>query len=50
MKNIKLVSFLTAFVIFVVVHEWLHVVTSLAFNEYQGFVIYYFGFELIFTM
>ena len=48
MKNIKLVSFLTAFVIFVVVHEGLHVVTSLAFNEFQGFVIHYFGFEVIF--
>ena len=48
MKNTKLVSVLIAYIIFVVIHEGLHVVTSLAFNEYQGFVIHSFGFEVIF--
>ena len=48
MASAKRASPLLALVIWITIHEGLHVVTSMAYNEYERFVIHPYGFEVIF--
>ena len=43
-KHVKLVSAFIAFVIYLTIHEGLHVVTSFVYGEFERFVIHPYGF------
>ncbi|MBE0431988.1 hypothetical protein IBX73_00830 [candidate division WOR-3 bacterium] len=45
---LKYLCFIVAIVIFAVIHESLHVLVALAFDEYQWFVVHPYGLEVIF--
>ena len=47
-RHLKLVSALIAFIIMITIHEGMHVLTGLAYNEFERFVIHPYGFEVIF--
>ena len=47
-KHVILVSAFIAFVIYLTIHEGLHMVTSIVYGEFERFVIHPYGFEVIF--
>lgn len=48
-KYTKTVTFVIAFIIVMSIHEGLHLITSLFYNEYSRFVVHWYGFEVVFN-
>ncbi len=47
-KTVKLVTAFIAFMILMTIHEGLHVITSMVYNEFGRFVVHPYGFEVVF--